>query len=116
VNYLSSFAIRGPPMRSGHQQVLAVLVGVIDWPPLRVVATCEPGGDRARRRPPPYRDQLGSCLTVLHGVGARTAAARVVVSTRRERRATRRRWEGVVAVDEVIAGAAADHIAAEVAE
>ena len=59
--------------------------------------------------------QLGSCLAVLHGVGARSAAARVVVSTRRERRATRRRRGGVVAVDEVIAGAATDHVAAEVA-
>jgi hypothetical protein len=74
------------------------------------------GGDRARRRPPPFTCQLGSCLAVLHNVGARTAAARVVVSTNREGRATRRRWEGVVAVDEVIAGTAADHVAAEVAE
>jgi hypothetical protein len=54
-------------------------------------------------------------LAVVDGVGPRPARAVVVVPARRERRPTRRRREGVVAVDEVVARAARDNVAAEVA-
>ena len=99
-----------------HQQDLAVPLGVIHCATLRVVATCEPGVDRVPPSATPFTHQLGSCLTVLDDVGARTAANGVGCSAPGGTAATRRRFGGVGAVDEVIAGAAADHIAAEVAE
>jgi hypothetical protein len=57
----------------------------------------------------------GRHLAVVDGVGPRPARAVVVVPAWRERRPTRRRREGVVAVDEVVARATRDNVTAEVA-